>query len=72
MNENEQDSESLDSFRESSAFELAIRTAESKAAILRILHAYDLTEEDFTNRFPVLAEWVQGLPDVPDEAASAA
>ncbi|MFJ8566060.1 hypothetical protein [Streptomyces sp. NPDC093514] len=66
---NEQDSESLDSFRESSAFELAIRTAWSKTEVLELLHSYDLSEEAFTNRFPVLAKVAQGLPDVPGEVA---
>ncbi|WP_405583093.1 hypothetical protein [Streptomyces sp. NBC_01190] len=67
---NEQDSESLDSLRESSAFELAIKTAESNDKVLGILHEYNLSEENFTNKFPVLAKVVQGLPDVPDETAS--
>ncbi|WP_225850765.1 hypothetical protein [Streptomyces sp. HPF1205] len=66
---NEQDSESLDSFRESSALELAIKTAEDKGEVLRIIKGYFLSEEDFTNRFPVLAKVAQGLPDAPDEAA---
>ncbi|MCX5405551.1 hypothetical protein OHA37_16850 [Streptomyces sp. NBC_00335] len=66
---NEQDSESLDSFRESSAFELAIMTAGSKPAVLEVLHDHDLSEEVFTNRFPGLAKMTQGLPDVPDEPA---
>ncbi|WP_405529930.1 hypothetical protein OG592_18725 [Streptomyces avidinii] len=66
---NEQDSESWDSLRESSAFEMAIKTAGSKAAILGILLENDLSEEAFTNRFPVLAKVAQGLPDVPDEVA---
>ncbi|MFF7199650.1 hypothetical protein [Streptomyces sp. NPDC008141] len=66
---NEQDSESLDSFRESSAFEMAIKTAESKAAVFEILQEHDLSEEAFTNSFPVLAKVTQGLPHVPDEAA---
>jgi hypothetical protein len=65
---NEQDSESLDSLRESSAFELTIKTAERRVDVLGILHEYGLSEEDFTNRFPVLAKVAQGLPDVPDEA----
>ncbi|WP_328620676.1 hypothetical protein [Streptomyces sp. NBC_00354] len=65
---NEQDSESWDSFRESSAFEMAIKTAGSKAAVLGILHEHDLSEDAFTNRFPVLAKVAQGLPDVPEEA----
>ncbi|MGW7050531.1 hypothetical protein [Streptomyces sp. NPDC054887] len=65
---NEQDSETLDSFRESSAFEMAIKTAESKATVLGILHEYDLSEEAFTSRFPVLAKVALDLPDVPDEA----
>lgn len=66
---NEQDSESLDSFRESSAFELAIKMADSKDEALGILPWYGLSEEDFTRRFPVLAKVVQGLPDGTDEAA---
>lgn len=66
---NEQDSESLDSFRESSAFELAIKMAKSKVEVLEILHEHVLSEEAFTNRFPVLAKVAQGLPDVPDETA---
>ncbi|MCL6299690.1 hypothetical protein [Streptomyces kronopolitis] len=66
---NEQDSESLDSLRESSAFELAIKAAESTVEVLGILHAHGLSEEAFTNRFPVLAKVAQGLPNVPDEAA---
>ncbi|MEF3117516.1 hypothetical protein [Streptomyces chrestomyceticus] len=66
---NEQDSDSLDSFRESSAFELAINTAESKVEVLEILHEHVLSEEAFTNRFPVLAKVAQELPDVPDETA---
>ncbi|MBX7469020.1 MULTISPECIES: hypothetical protein [unclassified Streptomyces] len=64
---NEQDSESLDSLRESSALDLAIRTAESKLDLPGILRAYDLSEESFTNRFPALAKVAQGLPDLPDE-----
>ncbi|MEW2137618.1 hypothetical protein AB0892_13630 [Streptomyces sp. NPDC005409] len=63
----EQDSESLDSLRESSAFELAVKTAGSKAAVLGILRDYDLSEEAFPDRFPVLAKVALGLPDVPDE-----
>lgn len=66
---NEQDSESLDSLRESSAFDLAIKTAGSMADVRVILHEYGLTEEDLTNRFPVLAKVAQGLPDGPDETA---
>ncbi|WP_327133002.1 hypothetical protein OG311_20810 [Streptomyces sp. NBC_01343] len=66
---NEQDSDPLGSFRESSAFELAIMTAGSKAAFLGVLHEYELSEEDFTNGFPELAKVAQGLPDVPDEAS---
>jgi len=66
---NEQDSESLDSLRESSVFELAIKTAESKVEVRGILHDHDLSEEDFIIRFPVLAKVAQGLPDVPDETA---
>ncbi|MFI9104862.1 hypothetical protein ACIGXA_30540 [Streptomyces fildesensis] len=65
----EQDSESLDSLRESSAFELAIKTAESKVEVLGILHDYGLSEEDFTNKCSVLAKVAQGLPEVPDETA---
>jgi hypothetical protein len=64
---NEQDSESLDSLRESSAFELAIKTAETKAEVLEILHEHDLSEEDLAERFPVLAKVARRLPDVPDE-----
>jgi hypothetical protein len=66
---NEQDSESLDSLRESSAFELAIKMAESKVEVQEILHEHGLFEEDLTNRFPVLAKVTQGLPDVVDESA---
>lgn len=66
---NEQDDESLDSLRESSAFELAIKTAENKGEVLRILQGHALSEEDFANRFPVLAKVAQGLPEAPDEAA---
>ncbi|MFE5489222.1 hypothetical protein ACFQ7Z_04580 [Streptomyces virginiae] len=66
---NEQDSDSLDSFRESSAFEMTIKTAASRAAVIGILHDHDLNEEDFTKRFPVLAKVVLGLPD---EAATVA
>ncbi|MER8116204.1 hypothetical protein [Streptomyces sp. NPDC094031] len=66
---NEQDSESLDSLRESSVFELAIRMAENKGEVSGTLHEHGLSEEDFANRFPVLAKVAQGLPDVPDEAA---
>jgi hypothetical protein len=65
----EQDSESLDSFRESSTFELAIKTADSKVAVLKILVEHDLSQEDFTDRFPVLAEFALKLPDLPDETA---
>ncbi|CAL2058786.1 MULTISPECIES: hypothetical protein [Streptomyces] len=65
---NEQDSESLDSLRESSVFELAIKSAENKGEVSGILHEHGLSE-DFANRFPVLAKVAQGLPDVPDEAA---
>ncbi|QOV38094.1 hypothetical protein IM697_06770 [Streptomyces ferrugineus] len=66
---NEQDSESLDSLRESSVFELAVKTAESKAEVLEMIREHDLSEEAFSNRFPVLAKVAQGLPDVPDETA---
>ncbi|MFF7162666.1 hypothetical protein ACFZBP_15115 [Streptomyces sp. NPDC008086] len=66
---NEQDNESLDSLRESSSFELVIKTAESKAEVEEILYEHDLSGEDLTTRFPVLAKLVQELPDVPDEAA---
>ncbi|MCF1596675.1 hypothetical protein [Streptomyces muensis] len=60
---NEQDSDSLDSLRDSSSFELRIKTAESMVEVLEILHEHDLSEEDFTNRFPVLAKLFQGLPN---------
>ncbi|MFI1455248.1 hypothetical protein [Streptomyces roseus] len=66
---NEQDSESLDSFRESSAFEMAIKTARSKGAVLWILHENGLSEVTFAYRFPVLAKVAQDLPDAPDETA---
>lgn len=66
---NEQDSESMDSLRESSEFELSIKTAESKVEVLRILHEHGLSEEDLIDRFPALAKVAQGLPDVPDETA---
>ncbi|WP_344077358.1 hypothetical protein [Streptomyces crystallinus] len=66
---NEQDSESLESLRDSSAFELAIKVAGSRGEVLRILHEYNLSEKDFTNGFPVLAKVAQGLPDVPGETA---
>lgn len=69
---NEQDSESLDSLRESSAFELAIKTAGTKAEVLEILQEHDLSEEDLTERFPVLAEVAERLPDVPGETALSA
>ncbi|WP_143658830.1 hypothetical protein [Streptomyces platensis] len=59
----------MDSLRESSAFELAIKTAESKVEVLEILHEHDLSEEAFINRFPVLAKVAQGLSDVPDGTA---
>ncbi|MEW2522637.1 hypothetical protein [Actinacidiphila alni] len=65
---NEQDSESLDSLRESSAFDLAIRTAECMADVRVILHDYGLSEEDLLNRFPALAKVALRLPDGPDEA----
>ncbi|MGW6612328.1 hypothetical protein ACWGA0_02525 [Streptomyces erythrochromogenes] len=64
----EQDSDSLDSLRESSALELSIKTARSKAEVLETIQTYDLSEDDFTKRFPVLAKVTQGLPDVPGEA----
>jgi hypothetical protein len=64
---NEQDNESLDSLRESSSFELRIKTVENKAEVEEILHEHHLPDEDFTTRFPVLAKLVQELPDVPDE-----
>ncbi|WP_159056203.1 hypothetical protein [Streptomyces sp. DSM 15324] len=60
---NEQDSESLDSLRDSSSFELRIKTAESKVEVLGILCEHDLSEEVFTDRFPVLAKLFQGLPN---------
>ncbi|WP_433890316.1 hypothetical protein [Streptomyces sp. CA-111067] len=60
---NEQDSESLDSLRESSAFDLAIRVAGSKAEVQVILHEFNLSEVDLADRFPVLAKVAQGLPD---------
>lgn len=70
---NEQDDESLDSLRDSSAFELAIKRAGSKVEVLRILDEYYVSEEDFPDRFPVLAKVTQGLPhglpEVPDETA---
>lgn len=66
---NEQDSESLDSLRESSALELAIKTAGSKAEVLGTLYEHGLSEEDLADGFPVLAKVVQGLPDVSDETA---
>jgi hypothetical protein len=66
---NEQDSESLDSLRESSALELAIKTAESKVEVRGILLLCGLSEEGFVDRFPVLAKLAQGLPDVPDGSA---
>ncbi len=65
----EQDSESLDSFRDSSAFELDIKTAESKVEVLAILHRHDMSQADFTIRFPVLAKVAQELPDDPNGAA---
>jgi hypothetical protein len=66
---NEQDSETLDSLRESSAFELAIKTAQSKVEVVGILLELGLSEEGFVDRFPVLAKLTQGLPDVPDGTA---
>ncbi|MFF3216221.1 hypothetical protein ACFYYB_37100 [Streptomyces sp. NPDC002886] len=65
---NEQD-ESLDSGRESSAFWLAIVTAGSKAAVPGVLLVHEVSEKDFINRFPALAEIAQSLPDVPGETS---
>jgi len=66
---NEQDSESLDSLRESSTFDLVIKTAESKVEVSRILYENALSEEEFANRFPILAKLAQELPDIPNLAA---
>lgn len=55
----------LDSFRELSAFELAIRTSDSKDKAAEILREYNLSEEFFVKRFPDLAKIVQILPDWP-------
>jgi hypothetical protein len=63
---NEQDSETLDSLRESSAFDLAVKTATHKGEAWGIVRAHGLSEMDFANRFPVLAKVVQELPNVPD------
>jgi hypothetical protein len=49
--------------REKSTFHLGIKTASSKAEVVNILYEYNLTEEDFIDRFPDLAKKVQDLPD---------
>ncbi|MER5742557.1 hypothetical protein ACFV97_06275 [Streptomyces sp. NPDC059913] len=59
----EQDDESLGSDRESSSFDLRIRTARSRAEVEGILHEHEMSEEDFTSRFPVLAKAAPGLLD---------
>ncbi|MEU7036545.1 hypothetical protein ABZ958_23090 [Streptomyces sp. NPDC046237] len=53
----------LVSSRELDSFELAIKTARSKAEVGEILRIYALTEENFVGSFPDLAKSVQGLPD---------
>lgn len=60
---NEQDDESLGSQRESNSFGLSMNTASSMAEVRGILHDYDVSEEEFSNRFPSLAKLLQGLPD---------
>ncbi|MEV8454453.1 hypothetical protein AB0467_19175 [Streptomyces sp. NPDC052095] len=59
----EQDDESLGSDRESSSFDLRIRTARSRTEVRGILHEHEMSKEDFTSRFPVLAKATLGLPD---------
>ncbi|MBA4860438.1 hypothetical protein H1V43_03380 [Streptomyces sp. PSKA54] len=61
----EQDCESchLESFRELSGFELSVQLAASKADVAGIIYAHDLSEEEFSDRFPELAKLVQDLPD---------
>lgn len=69
---NEQDDETLDSYRESSALDLAIKTAKHKGEAWGVVGEHGFSDEDFADKFPVLAKVVQGLPDVPDEATPAA
>jgi hypothetical protein len=63
----EQDCESchLESFRELGGFELRVQLAASKAEVAGILYEHDLSEEEFSDRFPELAKPVQDLPDGP-------
>ncbi|MEU6985531.1 hypothetical protein ABZ946_19190 [Streptomyces sp. NPDC046324] len=53
----------LVSSRELDSFELAIKTARSKAEVEQVLRTYDLPEESFVRSFPDLAKSVQDLPD---------
>ncbi|MEU7009729.1 hypothetical protein [Streptomyces sp. NPDC046332] len=55
--------EFLVSSRELDSFELAIKTARSKADVGEVLRIYDLPEENFVGSFPDLAKSVQDLPD---------
>ncbi|WP_314223317.1 hypothetical protein [Streptomyces zaehneri] len=62
MNEQNED-ESSNSQRDSSSFWLAMKTARSMAEVRSVLHCFDVSEEEFSNRLPSLAKLVQGLPD---------
>ncbi|MFD7753452.1 hypothetical protein [Streptomyces sp. NPDC059757] len=67
----EQDGEScyLDSFRELSGFELRVQLAASKAEVAGIRYEHNLSEKEFSERFPDLAKLVQNLPDDPPHLA---
>ncbi|MFB7307999.1 hypothetical protein [Streptomyces sp. NPDC056192] len=62
----EQDGEScyLDSFRE-----LRVQLAASKAEVAGIRYEHNLSEKEFSERFPDLAKLVQNLPDDPPHLA---
>ncbi|MDI9836314.1 hypothetical protein [Streptomyces sp. KAU_LT] len=53
----------LESARELGSFDVRIRTAGSRAEASLVRREHRLSEEDFIDRFPELAKYVQGLPE---------
>ncbi|MEU6528565.1 hypothetical protein ABZ869_05150 [Streptomyces sp. NPDC046928] len=55
----------LESARELGSFHARIRTAGSRAEASLVRREHQLSEEEFVDRFPELAKYVQGLPETP-------
>ncbi|CAM5404332.1 hypothetical protein SVIRM249S_02523 [Streptomyces viridochromogenes] len=53
----------LESARELGSFHTRIRMAVSKAEARLVRREHQLSEEEFVDRFPELAKYIQGLPD---------